>query len=107
MRGNREQDAGPRRATRRRRSTPLVQLVARLGWQRDPELWTVRCRDEQGRRASLRIGLTRTGITILPTTAGLWQLTPLESGRLRGAVRDALLTLDQLAGSDPISTTTP
>jgi hypothetical protein len=31
---------------------------------------------------------------------GPWTLTPLEAGRLRGAVRDALLSFDRLAGTE-------
>jgi hypothetical protein len=77
------------------------QLLARLGWQRDPTGWTVRCRDERGRRTSLRIGLTRDGITITATAPGPWRLTALESGRLRGVMREALLSLPQLPDLEP------
>jgi hypothetical protein len=80
-----------------------VALLARLTWQRDPEVWTVHCRDGRGRWTTLRIGPTTTGIAITGTGSGPWQLTPLESGRLRSAVRDALLTLDQGAGTEPVS----
>lgn len=106
MRGSRRQrqDAAgaSTRGASRYRSTPLVQLLARLAWQRDPELWTVRCRDGRGRRASPRISLLPAGITITPTAPGPWHLTMLESGRLRGALRDALFTLDRLGGAEPI-----
>lgn len=87
---------------RRLAPIPVAQLLARLGGERHTRLWTVRCRDERGRSASLQISLTRAGITIVPTAPGPWQLTPLESGRLRGVVRRALLILDQRAGSEPI-----
>ncbi len=83
-------------------SVTLPELLARLV-RRDPDSWTVPCRDGRGCRARLRIGLTWGGITITPSAPGPWELTALESGRLRGAVRDALLTLDQLAGSEQIS----
>jgi hypothetical protein len=51
----------------------------------------------------LLIGPTSNGITITATGSGPWQLALLESGRLRGAVREALLTLDQGAGTGPVS----
>ncbi|MFC5108374.1 hypothetical protein [Kibdelosporangium philippinense] len=81
------------------RATPLIRLLARLGWQRDPNLWTVRCRDGRGRRARLHIRLTADGVTLTASSRGPWTLTPLEAGRLRGATRDAVLTFDRLAGS--------
>ena len=34
------------------RTTPLLHLLARLGWQHDPDLWTVRCRDRAARQHS-------------------------------------------------------
>lgn len=85
-------------------STPITlpELIARL-IRRDPDSWTVSCRDGRGRRAKLRIGLTWAGIVITPSAPGPWELTALESGRLRGAVRDALLSLERLAGSERIS----
>jgi hypothetical protein len=42
------------------RMMPLLCLLVRLRWQRDPDLWTVRCRDRHGRRALLRVHLTAT-----------------------------------------------
>lgn len=83
-------------------SITLPELLARLV-RRAPDPWTVPCRDGRGCRARLRIGLTSVGIMITPSAPGPWELTALESGRLRGAVRDALLTLDRLAGSEQIS----
>lgn len=81
------------------RATPVIRLLARLGWQRDPDLWTVRCRDRHGRRARLHIRLTTDGVNLTASSPGPWALTPLEAGRLRGAVRGALLTFDQLASN--------
>jgi hypothetical protein len=74
------------------RRMPLIQLLVRLGWQRDPDSWTVPCRDVDGRRARLLIRLAPAGITITPTTPGPLRLTPLQVGRLRGAARDAIQT---------------
>lgn len=80
------------------RRTPVIRLLARLGWQRDPDQWTVQCRDERGEGAFLDIHLADTGITLAASSPGPWVLSPLDAGRLRGAVRDALLSFDCLAG---------
>jgi hypothetical protein len=82
--------------------TPLLGLLARLGWQRDPDLWTVRCRDQRGRRVRLIVALSATGIALASTSPEGVELTPLEVGQLRGALRDALLTLDRLAGGQQL-----
>ncbi|MBB5155938.1 hypothetical protein [Saccharopolyspora phatthalungensis] len=86
--------------TKHRRTTPLLRLMARLKWQREPNLWTVRCRDSRGRRARLHLHLTTAGLTITPSAPGPWTLTPLDAGRLRAAVRDVLLSLDRLSGGE-------
>ncbi|MGQ0774317.1 MAG: hypothetical protein ACT4NY_07870 [Pseudonocardiales bacterium] len=82
---------------RHRRSTPLIRLLARLGWQRDPAVWTVPCRDLDGRRSRLLIRLSPSGITITTTGAGPLRLNSLQVGQLRAAARDAILTFDLLA----------
>jgi len=78
----------------------VLRLLARMNWQRDPDSWTVRCRDGRGRRTHLRIRLAPAGITVALPSVGLWVLTPLQAGQLRAAVRDALLVLDRLAGDE-------
>lgn len=83
------------------RRTPLIRLLARLGWQRDPELWTVPCRDPHGRRARLLIRLWPSGITLTATAQGPLHLTAQETGRLWGATRDAIDTCGLLTGTDP------
>lgn len=80
------------------RATPVLRLLARLRWQRDPTAWTVRCRDGNGDRAVLRIQLAETGIRVTASSPGPWALSPLAAGRLRGALRDALLEFDCVAG---------
>lgn len=80
------------------RRTPVIRLLARLGWRRDPDKWTVQCRDGRGKRVFLDIRLADTGITVATSSPGPWVLSPLQAGRLRGAVRDALLSFDCLAG---------
>jgi hypothetical protein len=83
-----------------RRSTPLIRLLARLGWQRDPDGWSVPCRDVDGRRARLLIGLSPAGVTITPTAPGPLRLTALQVGRLRQAARDAIQTGGLLTDPD-------
>ncbi len=86
--------------TRHQRTTPLLRLLARLSGQRDPDLWTVRCRDQYGRRAQVQVHLTETGIKIATSSPEPLELTPGEAGGLRAALRDGLLSLGQLAGPD-------
>jgi len=86
------------------RMMPLLCLLVRLGWQRDPDLWTVRCRDGHGRRALLRVHLTATGVSITVPSPGPAQLTPRQAGHLRAALRDAVLGYWELAGLDECRT---
>lgn len=81
------------------RQTRLLRLLARLGWQRDPELWTIPCRDGHGHRCQLQVRLITKGVTLTASAPGPWALEPLRVGQLRAALRDALLTVDSLAGS--------
>lgn len=85
----------------------LLRLLIRLGWQRDPDLWTVRCRDQHGRRTRLIIALSTAGVTLTSTSSQSLELTVLEVGQLRAALRDALLTLDGLACREGIGIGTP
>ena len=82
------------------RMMPLLRLLVRLGWQRDPDLWTVRCRDGQGRRARMRVHLTATEVSIAAPSPGPAQLTPWQAGQLRVALRDADLCFGELAGPE-------
>lgn len=84
----------------RQRMMPLLCLLVRLGWQRDPDLWTVRCRDGQGRRARLRVHLTVTGVSIEAPSPGPARLTLWQAGQLRVALRDADLCFGELAGPE-------
>jgi hypothetical protein len=85
---------------RHQRTTPLLRLLVRLSWQRDPDLWTVRCRDQYGQRAEVQVRLTETGIRITMSSPDPLELTPSEVGGLSVALRDSLLSLGELAGPD-------
>jgi hypothetical protein len=78
----------------------LIRLLARLGWQRDPDRWTVPCQDVHGRQARLLIRVSPTGVTITPTAPGPLCLTALQVGRLRGAAREAVYVGGRLIDSD-------
>lgn len=85
---------------KRHRTTPLLRLLGRLGWQRDPDLWTVHCRDGHGRRARILVHLSVAGVCLTVPDHGPLQLSVLQAGRLRAALRDAFLGLEHLAGPD-------
>jgi hypothetical protein len=78
----------------------VLDLLALAGWQRDQEQWTVRCHTADGRRARLVATLDAGGVRITASTPGPWTLTPLELGRLRGALAEAVITYAQLAPVD-------
>ncbi len=59
--------------------------------------WLVPCRDVAGRRRDLVVRLTDDRrIAVLGPTGEVAVLGPLEVGRLRGVLRQAVLTLDSL-----------
>lgn len=87
-----------------RRRKPLIALLGRLRWQRDPELWTVPCRDEHGRKALLSMEIRTSGVVIRPSTPGPVTLPPLMIGRLRAALRDAVVAHAVLSGDQRSST---
>jgi hypothetical protein len=60
--------------------------------------WLVPCRDVGGRRRDIVVRLTEDRrIALLVPTGEVAVLAPLEVGRLRGVLRQAVLTLDSLA----------
>lgn len=80
----------------RMRVMPMVRRLARSGCQRGLGQWTVRCRDGRGRRTHLTIHLHEHGIILTTSSPGPWSLAPLDAGRLRGAIRDALLCFNHM-----------
>ena len=74
-----------------------MSILARLGWARDPDEWTVRCWDDRGRRSTVRVRLGH-GYVVFEASSEQIHLSPLQAGRLRGALKDALLDLDMLGG---------
>ena len=53
----------------------FTERLIRLGWQRDPELWTVRCHDRYGRRAQVQVHLTEIGVGITLSSPETVELT--------------------------------
>ncbi len=74
----------------RRCARPLLTLLARLGWQPDPQTWTVRCWDLDGHRRSVRVSMGERGPQISFDRPGTAEFDPLAAGRLRAALRDAI-----------------
>lgn len=93
--------------TRQQRRIPLLHLLARLGWQHDPQLWTVPCRDGHGRRARIHVHLSAAGARLTVPDHGPLHLTPWQIGQLRAALRDAFLSLGRLAGPDSLTEPAP
>ncbi len=78
----------------------LLGILARLGWQRDPQLWDVQCLDGNGQRTRLSVRLGAGWVTLDHPDIGLLYLMPGAVGKLRGALREALLDLDLFGGAD-------
>jgi len=86
--------------SRHRRQLGLLAILERLGWQRDPELWSVPCQDGHGHRTQLSVRLGTGWVTLDHPDCGLLYLRPQQVGKLRGALRHALLDLELFGGAD-------
>lgn len=75
--------------------TPLLRLLSALWHKREGNRWTVHGHDQDGRSTSLVVGVCEDGITLTPKRAGPIVLAPLQAGRLRAGVRDAIVAMDQ------------
>lgn len=84
--------------SRHRRGVPLLSILARLGWRRDTSKSTARCLDERGRSTLLKVRLGPGYVALECPSTGPLYLSPLQVGRLRAALRDVVLDLDQLGG---------
>ncbi|WP_328611541.1 Ig-like domain-containing protein [Amycolatopsis sp. NBC_00345] len=61
--------------------------------RRTPERWTVTCRTGNGRRAEVSVQWTGDGVSLV-APEGTVVLTGLQLGRLRAALREAILVCD-------------
>ena len=82
-----------------RRQVPLLSILSRLGWARDPVSWSAGCRDGDGHRSTVVVRLGHGFVTLAGPALGLVYLSPLQVGQLRGALKSAALDLDLLGGS--------
>jgi hypothetical protein len=83
-----------------RRRVPVLAILGRLGWQPDPDGWSIRCRDLTGRRMRVEVSVTARGVALTTTRPGGYVLKPLQVGRLRAALRDAAFAHARLGGID-------
>lgn len=88
----------------RSRPISLISLLSRLGWQKDPALWTVPCRDQRGKKALLWLEIRPSGVAIRASTSEPVVLPPLMVGRLRAALRDAAVAQIVLSSDQQSST---
>jgi len=68
--------------SRHRREVRLLAILARLGWQRDPDLWTIPCLDGHGRRAHLSVRVGLGWVRLDCPASGLLYLNPFHALRL-------------------------
>lgn len=87
--------------SRHRRQVRLVALLARLGWQRDPDLWTISCRDGHGRRSRLSVRVGLGWVRLDCPAPGPLYLKPFHALRLCVAMREVVGDLDLLGGAEP------
>jgi len=76
--------------SRHRRQVRFLAILARLGWQRDPDLWTIPCLDGHGRRAQLSVRVGLGWVRLDCPAPGPLYLNPFHALRLRFAVREVV-----------------
>lgn len=86
--------------SRHRRRVRLLTILARLGWQRDPDLCTIPCLDGHGRRTHLSVRVGLGWVTLDCPAPGPLYLNPFHALRLRVAVREVVLDLDLFGGAE-------
>lgn len=83
-----------------RRQVRLLAILARLGWQRDPDLWTIPCLDGHGRRAHLPVRVGLGWVRLDCPAPGPLYLNPFHALRLRVVVREVADNLALLGGAE-------
>lgn len=64
--------------------------------------WTIACRDLAGRRRAVTIIATEGKVVVMAPPGEAAVLAPLEVGKLRAALRDAIVSADDPASLDPL-----
>ena len=65
-----------------------------MWWRRKPDDHVVACRDLAGRRHEILVVPTENHVALVFPSGEVAVLEPLQAGRLRGALRDVVLALD-------------
>lgn len=78
-----------------KQSMSLLGLLCRLWHVREGDRWLVHGRDEQGGGTTLVLRVCEQGVTLTFGQPGRIVLAPLQAGRLRAGIRDALVALDR------------
>ena len=60
--------------------------------------WAVSCRDLAGRRRDMTVFISSGRVVVVAPPGEAAVLEPLEVGRLRAALRDAVMTVDRRSG---------
>jgi len=87
--------------SRHRRQVRFLAILARLGWQRDPDLWTIPCLDGHGRRAQLSVRVGLGWVRLDCPAPGPLYLNPFHALRLRFAVREVVGDLALFGDAGP------
>jgi hypothetical protein len=64
------------------------------------DVWSISCRDLTGRRHALTVFVDNGHIILVPPLGDAAILSPLDAGRLRAALRDAVLALARSSSKD-------
>ena len=87
--------------SRHRRQVRFLAILARLGWQRDPDLWTIPCLDGHGRRSHLSVRVGLGWVRLDCPAPGPLYLNPFHALRLRFAVREVVGDLALFGDAGP------
>lgn len=79
----------------KQRTVALRRLLSRLWYRRDAPRWTIHGHDQHRRAVRVHVGFSDHGVTLDVSRSGPLVLAPLQAGRLRGAIRDAITAIDQ------------
>lgn len=63
--------------------------------------WTIACRDLAGRRRTVQVSVREGKVVLVVPPGEAAVLAPLDVGRLRAALRDAVMGLEEHAPADP------
>ncbi|WIV60697.1 hypothetical protein [Amycolatopsis nalaikhensis] len=92
------------RKTQRRHG--LLGMLVRAGWKPRRRTWTVPCRDRAGRRVHAEILIAERGPALaIGSTVAV--LNPMDAGRLRAALREAIDLYARLDGATREGAPTP